>query len=63
MEKKYQDIINKPHHVSQRHPQMSMAKRAAQFHPVTMTQAEFPDAPTIQEYWSWINDQTSVWCD
>lgn len=63
MEKKYQDIINKPHHVSQRHPQMSMAKRAAQFAPVTMTKAEFPDAPTIQEYWSWSNDQTSVWCD
>ena len=29
----YEDIINLPHHVSKRHPQMSMKKRAAQFAP------------------------------
>ena len=29
----YDDIINMPHHVSKRHPQMSMWKRAAQFAP------------------------------
>ena len=29
----YEDIIRLPHHVSQRHPQMSMADRAAQFSP------------------------------
>ncbi len=29
----YNDIINMPHHVSQRHPQMSMLNRAAQFAP------------------------------
>ena len=29
----YADIINLPHHVSSRHPQMSMEKRAAQFSP------------------------------
>ena len=32
-EDKYADIINLPHHVSQNHPQMSMADRAAQFSP------------------------------
>lgn len=30
---KYADIIGLPHHVSQKHPQMPMAERAAQFNP------------------------------
>lgn len=32
-EKNYDDIINLPHHVSARHPQMSALDRAAQFSP------------------------------
>ena len=30
---RYDDIINHPHHVSKRHPRMSMQARAAQFAP------------------------------
>lgn len=33
MQNPYADIIDLPHHVSPRHPQMSMEKRAAQFSP------------------------------
>ena len=30
-DKQYEDIINLPHHVSKKHPQMSIEARAAQF--------------------------------
>ena len=33
MKGNYEDIINLPHHVSKRHPQMPMWNRAAQFAP------------------------------
>ncbi len=33
MSDNYEDIIHLPHHVSQKHPRMSMEARAAQFAP------------------------------
>ncbi len=33
MKNNYDDIINLPHHISKKHPQMSMESRAAQFAP------------------------------
>ena len=33
MNKNYNDIINLPHHVSKKHPQMSLKVRSAQFAP------------------------------
>lgn len=33
MDNKYVDIINLPHHVSTKHPQMSIESRSAQFAP------------------------------
>ena len=46
----YDDIINLPHHVSKRHPQMSMWNRAAQFAPfAALTGYEDAIKDTAQE--------------
>ena len=46
----YDDIINMPHHVSKRHPQMSMWNRAAQFAPfAALTGFEDAIKDTAQE--------------
>lgn len=46
----YEDIINLPHHVSKRHPQMSMWNRAAQFAPfAALTGYEEAIQDSIQE--------------
>ena len=43
MSDEYKDIINLPHHVSSKRPQMPMLDRAAQFSPDMMTQFMKPD--------------------
>jgi len=46
----YDDIIHLPHHVSKRHPQMSMWNRAAQFAPfAALTGYEESIKDTAQE--------------
>ena len=46
----YDDIINMPHYVSKRHPQMSMWNRAAQFAPfAALTGYEDAIKDTVQE--------------
>ena len=63
----YSDIINLPRpEPSPRHPRMSMAKRAAQFRPVSMVDIPEPVSEEIPDYgdWEdWYGDQTDVWCE
>jgi hypothetical protein len=48
---RYDDIINLPHHVSTRHPQMSMWNRAAQFAPfAALTGYEDAISESAQEH-------------
>lgn len=49
--KAFDDIINLPHHVSKKHPQMSMLQRAAQFAPfAALTGHEEAIEETAQEH-------------
>ena len=53
-EHKYDDIINLPHHVSARHPQMSLLDRAAQFSPfaaLTGHDAAIKETQRLTEEW------------
>lgn len=53
-EHKYDDIINLPHHVSVRHPQMSLIDRAAQFSPfaaLTGHDAAIKEAQRLTDEW------------
>ncbi len=45
---KYDDIINLPHHVSKRHPRMSLYDRVVQFAPFA---ALFGYEEAIAKYW------------
>ena len=42
----YDDIINLPHHVSSKHPQMPMQSRAAQFAPFAAVKGDDDDNTT-----------------
>lgn len=53
-EHKYDDIINLPHHVSTRHPQMSLLDRAAQFSPfaaLTGHEAAIKETQRLTDEW------------
>ena len=55
----YDDIINLPHHVSKKHPQMPMMNRAAQFAPFSAVaghDAAIREAGRITEGWRDIAD-------
>lgn len=52
MSNNYDDIINLPHHVSDRHPQMPISDRAAQFSPfaaLTGYEAEVKEAARLTD--------------
>ena len=45
---KYDDIINMPHHVSKKHPQMDIRDRAAQFAPFDALKSTLEDEEKTQ---------------
>ena len=58
-EHKYDDIINLPHHVSIRHPQMSLSDRAAQFSPfaaLTGHGAAIKETGRLTDEWVELNE-------
>lgn len=56
---KYDDIINLPHHVSTRHPQMPLSDRAAQFSPfaaLTGHDAAIKETQRLTDEWIELNE-------
>lgn len=60
---KLEAILYHEHHVSTKHPQMPMYKRAAQFACVNMTPTPDGDPDQIKEYWAWDGDQSYAWIE
>lgn len=63
---KYDDIINLPHHVSERHPQMSALDRAAQFSPfaaLTGHAAAIKEAARLTEDWMELDENSKEMLD
>lgn len=58
----YDDIINLPHHVSKRHPQMSMMNRAAQFAPfaaLTGYDDAIKETTRLTDEWMDLDEETN----
>ena len=65
-EHKYDDIINLPHHVSKKHPQMSPENRAAQFSPfaaLTGHEAAIQETARLTESFVELNEDKKVQLD
>lgn len=63
---KYDDIINLPHHVSSRHPQMSPLDRAAQFSPfaaLTGHEAAIKETARLTEEWVELDESSKEMLD
>ena len=61
---KYDDIINLPHPVSKKHPQMSMMQRAAQFAPfAALTGYDAAINEAARKNGETEKDQTDEWID
>lgn len=63
---KYDDIINLPHHVSSRHPQMSSLDRAAQFSPfaaLTGYDAAIKETARLTEEWTDLDEGRKAMLD
>ena len=63
---KYDDIIRLPHHVSARHPQMSIHDRAAQFSPfaaLTGHDAAIREAERLTEEWVELDEDSKEQLD
>ena len=65
-EHRYDDIINLPHHVSSRHPKMSLLDRAAQFSPfaaLTGHAAAIRETERLTEEWVELNEDRKALLD